>query len=88
MDSIDMFVGTVFFIGGTPFGDERLSILASIVLFIPYYYLSVYIENKSLKKSFPALDTAKIKRTVILMNRASYLFLGLILVIIFLFMKR
>jgi hypothetical protein len=79
--------GSIFFIGG--FIDAPpgwLAGLATFLLLVPYYYVSVLIEKQSLEQSLPSIDPAQIRANAIVMNRASYIALGLLyLLMIYLF---
>jgi hypothetical protein len=61
----------------------HVRLFASIFLLIPYYYMSVFIENILIKRYFPDIDSARIKKAVVRMNRVTYLFLGGLMLAVF-----
>lgn len=61
----------------------HIELFASIFLLIPYYYMSVFIEYHIIKRFLKDIEPATIEKPVVLMNRFSYLFLGSLMLLIF-----
>lgn len=62
----------------------HMQMFATIFLLIPYYYMSVYIENAVMKRFFPDTEKTTMKKAVVLMNRVTYFMLGGLMLLIFL----
>lgn len=80
-------LGTVFnlMFGGThiPGSPGHVEMFATIFLLIPYYYMSVFVENQIIKRFFSPIDPVQIKKVVIRMNRVTYLYLGGLMLALF-----
>jgi hypothetical protein len=84
----DFFASSLVFGGAPPYySNPKISFLASAILLIPYYYASVWLENKSLRKNLPDCDPAKVKKTVIQMNRCSYGLICLVVIVTYFLMR-
>ena len=55
--------------------------VAATVLLIPTFFISVYLERRSYRKSWPDVDSAAVNRSVWVANLASYCFLLAVLYI-------
>jgi TRAP-type mannitol/chloroaromatic compound transport system permease small subunit len=62
----------------------HVELFATIFLLIPYYYISVFLEYRVLKKFYAEIEATRVKRTVVIMNRITYFLLGSLILIIFL----
>lgn len=83
-ESIEVLFGSMF--GGGPYLGRTASLDAvGIMMFlIPYYYMSVFVEYKVMKWGARQAEPKQIKKAAILMNRASYVMLGVFLLLIYL----
>ncbi len=61
----------------------HMELFASIFLLIPYYYMSVFIENLLVRLFYPQIEPGQIKKAVVRMNRVTYLFLGALMLAVF-----
>jgi len=69
---------------GIAFGiPGHVRMFATIFLLIPYYYMSVFLENQIVKRVYTDIDPGQIKKAVIRMNRVTYLLLGGLMLAIF-----
>jgi hypothetical protein len=73
----------IFSMGDASNSPGYVRLFASALLLIPYFYMSVFVENQILKRYFPHSDPIRIKQAVIRMNRVSYLFLGALMLAVF-----
>lgn len=83
IDTFDTLSSHSLFMGGIVNYEKQFEILAAAFMLIPYYYASVFIENKCLQKSFPNIDIKKVHHTAIIMNRITYAILGLLILTFF-----
>ena len=62
----------------------HVALFVTVFLLIPYYYMSVFIEYFVIKHHYKDVESVRVKRAVILMNRITYILLGSLMLINFL----
>lgn len=71
-ETLNLFLVHALYAGGFHIHDTRLSLVASTALLIPYYYISVFLEFGSIRRTLNKENKDTLKAAVIFMNRITY----------------
>jgi hypothetical protein len=81
--STELLLTYMFGDGHYPGVPGHVEMFATIFLFIPYYYMTVLIEYPLIRFFYQKVEPERIKKAVIRMNRVTYLFLGALILAVF-----